>query len=355
MPVVFLLYCAEPRKGTDWPTFRGNYHRTGYSADAGPSDNPEIAWRIDLGAQALSSPVVADGRMYLGYHKGMICINPYSGKINWTFPTEKKVFSTPTCYNGDIIFGSWDKFVYRLRGKNGKKVWATEFPAAVDCSPLIVDDNVYVGDFLGLFTTVDFNSGNVGRIFSTGDWLVGSAAMAGDILYFGGKNMKFYALNRMSFKPEWVLDVGGDISGTPTIDTSRVYFGANNMMFYCVDIKTGEKIWEFDTGGAMFSSPAIHNEKVFFGSTDSTIYCLYRETGEEIWRYRSDGIVYSSAAVGGNRVYIGCHDGYIYALDTETGDPVWKEFLGAPVTSSPTICDDMLIVASDNGAVFAFR
>ncbi|UCE65296.1 MAG: PQQ-binding-like beta-propeller repeat protein [Candidatus Zixiibacteriota bacterium] len=355
LPIFCLLFCSEPRRGADWPTFRGNYHRTGYSPDAGPSDNPEIIWQIDFQDQALSSPIIAGGRMYLGYHKGMISVDPYSGKIRWEFSTEKKVFSTPTYYGGDIVFGSWDKYVYRLKGKNGDKVWATEFPAVVDCSPVIVEDGIFAGDFTGFFTTLNFNNGNVGRIFTTGDWLVGSAAFDGETFYFGSRNSKFYALNKVNFNPEWEFDAGGDISCTPAIDTSRVYFGSNNMKFYCLDRRTGEQIWEFDTGGAMFSSPAIHNEKVFFGSTDSTIYCLFQNTGEEIWRYRTGGIVYSSAAVCGNRVYIGCHDGYLYALDTETGGPVWREFLGAPITSSPAIYDNMLIVANDNGVVFAFR
>ncbi|UCC79093.1 MAG: PQQ-binding-like beta-propeller repeat protein [Candidatus Zixiibacteriota bacterium] len=355
LPVLFLIFCSEPRKGNDWPTFRGNYYRTGYSPDAGPSDNPGIIWRIDLQAAALSSPIIADGWMYIGYRKGVISADPYSGEIRWEFATEKKVFCTPSYYQGDIVFGSWDKYVYRLRGGKGDSVWSAPFPAAVDCSPVIVEDSVYVGDFMGLFTTIAFKNGYIGRIFATGDWLVGSAAFDAGTFYFGGRNSKFYALNKENFKPEWEFDAGGDISGTPAIDTLHVFFGSNNMKFYCLDRKSGEMIWEFDTNGAMFSSPAIYNEKVFFGSTDSTIYCLYQNSGEEIWRYRTEGIVYSSAAVCGNRVYIGCHDGYLYALDTETGDLVWREFLGAPVTSSPAIYDDILIVANDGGVVFAFR
>ena len=157
-PIFCLLFCSEPKKGSDWPTFRGNYHRTGFSPDTGPSDNPEIVWRLDLEAQVLSSPIIAGGRMYLGYHQGMISADPYTGKIHWEFSTEKKVFCTPTYYGGDIIFGSWEKYVYRLKGNNGKRIWATEFPAVVDCSPVIVEDSAYVGDFLGLFTTLDFRN-----------------------------------------------------------------------------------------------------------------------------------------------------------------------------------------------------
>jgi outer membrane protein assembly factor BamB len=355
IPVLILVFCAEQRTGTDWPTFRGNYDRTGYSPDVGPSDTARVAWRIDLGAYTSSSPIIADGRMYLGYEKGMICADPYSGKIHWEFSTNKRVFSTPTYYDGDIVFGSWDKFVYRLDGKTGDVIWDTEFPAVVDCSPVIFDGKVYAGDFLGLFTTIEFDNGYVGRIYSTGDWLVGSAAFDGEILYFGSKVAIFYALNKETFKPKWEFEPGGDISSTPAIDTSRVYFGSNNNMFHCLDIRTGKMIWQFATNGLLFSSPAIHGERVFFGAADSTVYCLNKYTGDEIWQYRTNEVIYSSAAVCGDRVYIGSQDGYIYALDSETGALIWKKFLGAPITSSPVIYDDMLIVPCDNGSVFAFR
>jgi len=353
--ILFLIFCSEPRKGADWPTFRGSFHRTGYSPDSGPSDDPEIAWRIDLQSRVSSSPIIAEGRMYLGHHAGMVSVDPYSGEIHWRFPAEKKVFSTPTYHSGDIIFGCWDKHLYRLRGKNGDIVWAKVFTTVIDCSPVIFEDEIFVGDFGGSFSSVGFDDGEIRKAILTGDWIVGSAAFDGKTLYFGSRNSKFYALDKESFKMEWEFNAQGDISCTPAIDEERVYFGANNMKLFCLDRKIGKPIWEFETNGAMFSSPAIYNEKLFCGSTDSTIYCIYSGTGEEIWHYRTEGIIYSSAAVCGNRVYIGCHDGHIYALDTETGNLIWKEFLGSPITSSPAVYDDMLIVAGDNGVVLAFR
>lgn len=353
--ILSVLFCSEPKKGTDYPTFKGNFYRTGFSPDKGPSDDPKLIWWIDLQSQTTSSPIVVDGRMYLGHYGGMTCANVYSGKIYWQFHTEKKVFCTPTYYQGDIIFGGWDYYLYRLRADNGEKIWGKRFRSAIETSPVITNENIYIGDFSGMFLEVIRESGNIARLYPAGNWIVGSAAFDGKTFYYGSRDSVFYALDRESFDTIWEFNAGGDINCTPAIDDEAVYFGSFNMKLYGLKRSNGEMNWEFNTNGVMFSSPALYNDKVFCGSTDSTVYCVDRIAGEEIWRFRTDGLIYSSATVCGNRVYIGSYDGYLYAIDTETGELVWKRSLKSSITSSPVVYDDILIAACDNGAVFAFR
>lgn len=350
-----LLFCSGPRKGTDWPTFRGSYSRTGYSQDEGPSDRPEVVWKIDLQSRVKSSPIVVDEIMFLGHYAGIISADPYTGKILWKYAIEKKVFCTPTYYNGDIVFSAWDRHLYRINGLSGEVVWDMKFKSAIDASPVIIDDEIFAGDFNGMFLAVDFNLAKVNRMFHTNNWIVGSAAFDGERFYFGSRDSIFYALNKSSYEPDWEFEAGGDIGSSPAIDDDYVYFGANNQKLFCLDKKSGEKKWEFDTNGAMFSSPAIHDGKLFCGSTDSTVYCLDIKTGEELWQFKTQNIIYSSAAIARNRVYIGCDDAYLYSIDTETGELVWKQFLGSAITASPTIYGNMLFVASDNGIVIAFK
>jgi len=353
--ILSVISCSKSQRGTDYPTFRGSYLRTGYSVDPGPTADPELIWRTDLGSNTTSSPIVVDGRIYLGNHGGMSCLDVYSGKIYWEFPTGRKVFCVPTYYQGDILFGSWDYNLYRLRAENREKIWAKSFRGAIETSPVIADDDIYIGDFSGSFLEVDLESGNMLRLYPAGSWIVGSAAFDGKTLYFGSRDSILYALDRESYSTIWEFNAGGDINCTPAIDSRRIYFGSFNMKLYSLNREDGELIWDFDTNGAMFSSPALHNGKLYCGSTDSTVYCLDANSGEEFWRFQTDGLIYSSALVCGNRVYIGSYDGFLYAIDGETGELVWRRFLESTITSSPVVYGEILIAASDNGNVFAFR
>jgi hypothetical protein len=47
-----------------WPTFQHDANRTGYTMSPGPSAGA-VLWQVNLGYSITSSPVVADGMVYI--------------------------------------------------------------------------------------------------------------------------------------------------------------------------------------------------------------------------------------------------------------------------------------------------
>ena len=84
LAIAGLLLTASPmteNHGKDWPTFRGDFGRTGRSASSVPR-SPALLWsvRIPEAGDIWSSPCVSGGRLYIGGASGsMYCqvISPH--------------------------------------------------------------------------------------------------------------------------------------------------------------------------------------------------------------------------------------------------------------------------------------
>jgi outer membrane protein assembly factor BamB len=56
----------------------------------------------------------------------------------------------------------------------------------------------------------------------------------------------------------------------------RVYVGSGDGRFYVLDLKTGARIWEFDAGASIVASPAIASGRIVIGSQDGVLYAFGR-------------------------------------------------------------------------------
>jgi len=133
-----------------WPTYRHDPTRSGRATTKVPTDLKQ-SWAADIGGR-LSSPVVADGRVFLASidTHTVHAIDADSGKRLWQFTAGARVDSPPTICtfvvppsggsneagnaanqdppkggttNSLCLFGSADGWVYCLRASDGVLVW----------------------------------------------------------------------------------------------------------------------------------------------------------------------------------------------------------------------------------------
>ena len=112
------------RAGTeDWPTYRGDSIRSGVSLSKLP-DKLKTQWTLRAGRK-LSAPVIAAGKLFVAaideYH--VLAMDAKTGTLLWEAPTGGRVDSPPTYYNGTVLMGCADGFVYCLRAEDGELVW----------------------------------------------------------------------------------------------------------------------------------------------------------------------------------------------------------------------------------------
>ncbi len=107
----------------DWPTYRCETTRSGYTRSIVPGDL-KPSWQTDIGGK-LSALVVANGKVYVASvdTHTVYALDEDTGQVLWSYTTGGRVDSPPTIYNGRVLFGSADGWVYCLRSSDGELIW----------------------------------------------------------------------------------------------------------------------------------------------------------------------------------------------------------------------------------------
>src|SRR5207302_9059260 len=93
--------------------FRGNPQHTGVYDSAAVDAFSGVKWKFQTGGQVISSPVVADGTVYVGSSDhNVYAIDAETGAQKWKFKTGSRVSSTAAISDASVFFGSYDGNFY---------------------------------------------------------------------------------------------------------------------------------------------------------------------------------------------------------------------------------------------------
>jgi len=114
----------------DWPTYRHDPARSGYTKSAVPTAM-RSTWQVKLGGK-LSCPVMAEGKVLVASVDAhtLHAFDAKDGKPIWSYTVGGRVDSPPAIHRGLALFGSADGWVYCLRASDGELVW--RFRAATE-------------------------------------------------------------------------------------------------------------------------------------------------------------------------------------------------------------------------------
>jgi outer membrane protein assembly factor BamB len=107
----------------EWPTYRHDNARSGHTATA-VSPKLKTAWRTKLGGR-LSSVTIAEGKVFVAQVDAhtIQALEADTGQRVWSYTAGGRVDSAPTIWQGRILFGCADGFVYCLRASDGALIW----------------------------------------------------------------------------------------------------------------------------------------------------------------------------------------------------------------------------------------
>jgi outer membrane protein assembly factor BamB len=170
--------------------------------------------------------------------------------------------------------------------KNKKVNWQIETRNSIYFQPIIVKNNLIVGDI----------EGNI------------------------------MAFDKQSSKQKWIRAVEGILVGSPIVENEKLYV-ASSRKFICLDVNNGKVIWENKLPQSYSQGiPLIHQNSIIFGAWDTFIYYLDKNTGELLWKWNNGNEkqeLYSAGNVGGvssnNRLYFVTPQRFLTILDINTG------------------------------------
>jgi outer membrane protein assembly factor BamB len=299
---------------------------------------------------SLSSPCLADGRLYVGegFHENpdckLYCLNADTGEKIWEFQTASHVESSPVAVDGKVYFGAGDDGLFCVDPKSGQEVW--HYPGVhVDSKPLIYNKRLYAG------------------------------AGEGDFLKPPDHPPAIVCLDIESGKEVWKHTLDMPCWGGPVLaahgNEAHLYFGIGNGRFnksdetdpkgalLCVRADTGAEAWRYKTKDGVLNRPTVDRTRVYFGSRDEHLYCVNRKTGELCWKQDLGSPVISTVALAHSdqtgdttSVYALSDAGLLLCLGSKTGQRYWEQDLvrlskGQPmmVWSSPAV----VVTADDKG------
>jgi outer membrane protein assembly factor BamB len=273
-------------------------------------------WQVKAGL-GHSSPVVADGKVYLfslvGNQEVLAALDAASGKMLWTkgynggwTTSYKGTRATPTI-EGDRIYtygGAGDLVCWDLA--TGKPRWDLNVLRATGArpltwgqasSPLVLGDLVYVqgGDGGAVAVAVNKETGKLAWK-SQASGLGGYAAVVDaevesrpQLIVFGGRAL--YGMDPRSGKTLWETpwpteyDVN---AATPIFHDGKVFVSSaygkppGRCALFQVSASGVRKVWENREITARFQ-PAVLDDGYVYGNSEGTLKCLAWSTGKLQW------------------------------------------------------------------------
>lgn len=203
---IFFLCLAISTIAKDWPTYRHDSNRSGYTSERIPNDlhlqwsfrmrhAPSPAWPRSKRMTFDRSPqlIVADGRVFFGSSVDgkLHAVDAATGKSLWSFPTRAPIRFAPTFHQGRVYATSDDGCLYCLRANDGHLLWKKRGGPG---------DEMILGN---------------GRMVSR--WPArGGIAIHDGVLYFAAgiwpsDGVSLYALDPETGKTLWLNDTAGSI------------------------------------------------------------------------------------------------------------------------------------------------
>jgi len=104
--VVFILLTGVAQ-ASDWPMFHHDARHTGYTTEKVP-DELELLWSYETGTLGKSSPIVANGKVFVGCYD-FYCLDENIGGLIWSYEIVDSAHYSQAVANGKVFFGSADK------------------------------------------------------------------------------------------------------------------------------------------------------------------------------------------------------------------------------------------------------
>ena len=337
-----------------WPQFRGPDGQ-GHSSEKGLplewSETKNVAWKTTIPGLGWSSPVVANGRVWLttaveqrGYSLRAIAYDVATGKE----VVNVEVFKIPT-----------DR-----RDINPKNSWASP-------SPVIDGDRVFV-HFGADGTAALSQSGEIiwkNRFeYQSQHGAGGSPIVYGDLLIFScdGSDAAFViALDKTTGKTKWKTNRGypaDQAYTTPLVirvgDRDQlISVGAFRVRAY--EPLTGKEIWRvrYDEGFSNVPRPVFGHGLVFIttGFQQPELLAIRPDGKGDVtkthiaWSLKRGAPLTPSPIIVGDELYLVNDGGIASCIDARSGNVIWQSRLGGTYSASPVYVDGRLYFPAEQG------
>ncbi len=250
----------------------------------------------------LSSPVLADGTLFIGGGDGrIVALDPAQGRVKWQADVGARVRSTLAVHDGIVVFGTMSGQVRALRERDGAPLWTFATDGAAR-----------------KFADADNDTTSV-----VASPTIVAGADGGALVAVGGRDGNLYALDLHGGQLRWRLTHDGSSWMLATATDGRTLYvgGGSAAIVQAVDPATGGERWRFKTRSAVFASLALAGDSLLASDFTGELVALDKATGRKLWAFPLGGRAMSTPLVVGNLVYAASDSGVLRALEVAPPAP----------------------------------
>ena len=343
-----------------WSTYHGGFSLDGVAA-AAPPDAPEQLWKYKVEGRVDTTPIAADGHIYVTSSKGGLIALDLGGKELWKSSIAPDVFTSPPLLAGGLIIVGTGKGVLRAYdASGGKEKWTYDVGGSVQGSPNCVDlpggrsGVVAISQGDGCLHGIELATGKGLWKMPAVERCDGSAGVSGDYIVMGScaSALHLYSATKGVKLTDVSLGPDNQVAGGVALSGTEAFAGTRSGKLCAVDVAGAKILWTFAEGqGEAFATPAVGERVVVYGADDGKVYAVDRAKGTKLWALDT-GNRPMSPVIAGDRVVVSS-GGTLLVADLASGRKLWS----APVSddlSSPAVVGGMILVGGDDGTVTAF-
>lgn len=346
----------------DWPITGGGPTLRGVAA-ANVQQRPTPAWTFALEGPTVSSPVIAQGRVFVGAATGKLqAIALEDGTACWSYTTDAAIEAPPLVLDGRVFVGSTDAWFYAFAADDGRLLWKRETGAKIvgGANWFVAADGqarVVVGSHdhrLYCFAAAD---GAPLWTYLSGNYVNATPAVQGEHVVFGGCDAVVHAVCARTGTALARVDLGAGchVAAAVALDGTRVFLGHYGNRFVCVDLAAGKVAWSYPSDGQpFFAPPAIASGRVVFGGRDRRLHCARAGDGAPLWTFPTGKSIEGAPVFCGEHIVFGASDGRLYCVSL-AGRLLWEYEIGPALSASPAVAGATIVVAAADGRVHALR
>ncbi|MEX1229569.1 MAG: PQQ-binding-like beta-propeller repeat protein [Planctomycetaceae bacterium] len=397
--ICVLLFTAS-LSADDWPAFRGP-NGDGIAADEKfPTEwsaEKNVKWKIPLGGNGNSSPIVSNGKIFVAYaaeegaQRHLLCCDRATGEVLWdkgvefekgevTHQTNPYAGSTPVADGERVVVWHGNAGVY-CYDFDGTELWTQNIRRlkhewGYGTSPILHDGrvilNVGAGDEAAM-VSLDLADGSVvwqtpepGGTNDTSTRLVGSWSTPIIVEVDGQSQILCSMPTRVvAYQPSdgsilWYVtgmtSERGDLVYTSPIVKGEYGVAMGGYTGPAVGFKLGgtgdvtetNRLWRNDKGQPQrIGTGVIVGDHVFIANAGpGTAQCMELLTGEETWKERLQGDHWGSLVLAGGNLYATNQEGAttVFLPDAAKFEQVARNELGEPTNATPAFSEGEIFI-----------
>jgi outer membrane protein assembly factor BamB/tetratricopeptide (TPR) repeat protein len=289
----------------------------------GPVPPLQPVWTFG-GEVAMSSPIIAGGRLYaVAADRHLYCLDSSSGTVQWRWNDASLCAHAPM-FAGDRVYALVRDGICCLDAADGQVIWrqATPHPRTA----VIQDQRIYVVDQAGTLRGLRTEDGQPILELRDADADTHALSSSGSLMV-GASARSLWCVDLELRCMLWRMEGRFD-KAVPVMAQGSIYIGTFRDGLWRVDAASGKLRWIFAADAWICSAPCVGEGRVFFGDTAGRFACVDADRGELLWtpqQWRTNRIACSVAPVlAGALVYVRLDDGVLYCLDATSGEEVWR-------------------------------